>query len=792
MSVSNSTNNNSDSVSLHRHSALESAPLAKQAQTSVESASINTTDAQRKNRLAMQMFSHSNTVSVAEIERPSIKSLKAAPLTKDELMVEFVTLWNDEKFTEEYVEYVNAFGAGTLEDFKAAEDAFDKFLAENFEAIHTHLTETLGYESFHGFMELLNATPGAFSDDWNITAKGEREIEYRIGLPFDAENAFEASVDSAGRLPQVDSTATFVSFTLKDGSRVSFDGPGAGRAANEFSTAYNNSETFQNTMHFLSEQQGGQYAFHMFNQSGAGGALISAGFNITGTDTLYSSGGVYLNDPVNLEGMTFTEYSLLGTLIHEVGHDLHDCACHGAAPDTGSSHSREHTMFIGNIINEIENSGIDTGVDVDDHDYTNDISLFGAQSDDFKEGSNLEPINHIRIDEMSGEEINRFDEISDTYTKIQQAINDGDYGAALDLMSLIPANETMDFAIPDPQGLFASTVMEYNVREIIVQELLLQSDSDDWLNSDKGTNLTNHEKASLLSFIDAMKAKDPDFQQTVDNAAEALNMDLAIELKPFAGMTLDSVANGAIDEYEGTGVTRTPYNNDGQLGKWELYSAGITDLSQNKFLRRAVGDKEGRMSQSDLADAMHRGLIEISSDGAITLTEHGQSMAAIWNGSQSFLSETEEIGLFGREQADFYGDGVISKEDFSNWDALGDSPDDGVIQESEFVNGMLLDYVSSFGDPHISNVIHSELVINNPNETALSQALQEQLGYDQATAEGLSTFLITALNNIKDMYSEVSGLDGKSGMSREEFLNLLTTNSADPDTDFFIDPNIDL
>lgn len=787
MSVSNSTNNNSDSVSLHRHSALESAPLAKQAQTSVESASINTTDAQRKNRLAMQMYSLSNSVSIAEIERPSINSLKAAPLTKDELVEEFITLWNDEKFTEEYVEYVNAFLGGSLEDFKAAEDALDKFLAKNFEAIHTHLTETLGYGSFQGFMELLNATPGAIAPDGSFTDIGSAEIVYRIGLPFDAENAFEGSVDGAGKLPQVDSTATFVSFTLKDGSRVSFDGPGAGRAANDFSIAYNNSETFQNTMHFLSEQQGGQYAFHMFDQSGAGGSSFTAGFNYMGTDTLYSSSGVYLNDPANLEGMTFMmEYSLLGTLIHEVGHDLHDCACHGAAPDTGSSHSREHTMFIGNIINEIENSGIDTGVDVDDDDYTNDISLFGAQSDIFKEGSNLEPINHIRIDEMSGEEINRFDEISDTYTKIQQAINDGDYGSALDLMSLIPANETMDFAIPDPQGIFASTVETYNVREIIVQELLLQSDSDDWLNSDKGTNLTNHEKASLLSFIDAMKAKDPDFQQTVDNAAEALNMDLAIELKPFAGMTLDSVANGAIDRHDGTGVT----DKDGQLGKWELYSAGITDLSQNKFLRRAVGDKEGRMSQSDLADAMHRGLIEISSDGAITLTEHGQSMAAIWNGSQSFLSETEEIGLFGREQADFYGDGVISKEDFSNWDALGDSPGDGVIQESEFVNGMLFDVMNGVGYTHDLALYLSELILENPDITSLTQALQAE-GLSPTEAENLSIDWITALNSIKDAYNEFSDVDGQPGMSREEFLDLLTTR-FEAGNDFYIDPSIDL
>ncbi len=91
---------------------------------------------------------------------------------------------------------------------------------------------------------------------------------------------------------------------------------------------------------------------------------------------------------------------------------------------------------------------------------------------------------------------------------------------------------------------------------------------------------------------------------------------------------LSERARLAIQKFEGTGVNRQPYNNDGALGKRELRQAGIHDATVSRLLRRGLGNGDGFLDQKELVAAQRRGLITISEDGKISLTASGKA----WNG----------------------------------------------------------------------------------------------------------------------------------------------------------------
>jgi hypothetical protein len=90
----------------------------------------------------------------------------------------------------------------------------------------------------------------------------------------------------------------------------------------------------------------------------------------------------------------------------------------------------------------------------------------------------------------------------------------------------------------------------------------------------------------------------------------------------------DALAKNAIRKNEGTGVNIAPYNNDNQLGKWELHSAGVVDQKVNNFLR-GLGDNNGFLNHAELMEAQKRGLITINEDGRIAATDAGKAQAGM-------------------------------------------------------------------------------------------------------------------------------------------------------------------
>ncbi len=86
-----------------------------------------------------------------------------------------------------------------------------------------------------------------------------------------------------------------------------------------------------------------------------------------------------------------------------------------------------------------------------------------------------------------------------------------------------------------------------------------------------------------------------------------------------------------IRQYEGKGVNRPPYNRDGKLGKLELAQAGVRDRHNSLFLRHGLGDGEGFLDRQELAQALNKGLISISEEGQIALTEKGLRKSKAWN-----------------------------------------------------------------------------------------------------------------------------------------------------------------
>lgn len=168
----------------------------------------------------------------------------------------------------------------------------------------------------------------------------------------------------------IDDDATHVVLRLADGTEFRFDGPQAGRMANEFAKIYNNSLTFYQNINYLAEQQGGQYSFHSVPLTNG-----SDGSNRPGTD----ENNLFQRSVVVINSMTT---AITSVLIHEVAHDLHDDLLPEDAPQEvcrcGASHSRAQTLFISNIVNELEHAGIDTGINSDVDDYSNNSFVFDS------------------------------------------------------------------------------------------------------------------------------------------------------------------------------------------------------------------------------------------------------------------------------------------------------------------------------------------------------------------------------------------------------------------------------
>ncbi|MEJ2754323.1 MAG: hypothetical protein P8104_00405 [Gammaproteobacteria bacterium] len=501
----------SNNLSIDRDEKAESASYAES----------DTAEARRHNPLALRLLSYNdNADHFRVLDNPLAEVNDDASTLPDQALVQdqFNRLLNDEQFGALYKATASA---KTTQELESAETKLNEYMDANYPELKELIVNRLGYGNIVGFIQLALSYDDAWVDPKTRQQLNENVafdmLFKRLDLPY-GESAVVANEDSFGKLPDVDAEANYVKIKLADSSIITFDGPEAGRVANEFAKSYNNSETFRTTMHHLAQEQDGIYSFHIFEQAPNEEGMLS-GFNFAGTQKGHNASGVYLNRPSIGQDYLGDRYSTMNTIIHETGHDLHDCTdCDDDIPSPGGSHSREHSIYIGSIINEIENNGVNTNIDIDDDDYSNNISIFGLNTE--------KPTNMEFADPAA------FDMWKQTYGKIQEAINLGDYRYAAQLMASIPPDETIELNATDPQEK-GNTTVSYNVHELIAQELLLQADSDDWLNTDKGEMKTIGEKFHLSNFFNYMNAVDSNYSTVIDNAAATLNMDLGIELPGY-------------------------------------------------------------------------------------------------------------------------------------------------------------------------------------------------------------------------------------------------------------------
>lgn len=380
------------------------------------------------------------------------------------------------------------------------------------EAFSNYVVEVLGYGSVRAFVRA-------------HCGRTETQFEnFRTEIPLNPEsvNAIEKSItgslfgegfrftaDESSELPtNIDDDTTFVEFTLLDGQKITFDGPGSGKAANAFATGYNHSDTFAETIHQLAEKQSGQYGFHLLplKQSNKG---IVVGINFSGTDLPFQQSGVFLQSEF--------QYNMLKTIIHEVGHDLHGDSDEDLF-HTGQSHSREHSMFLSVVVNEIETKGVDTGINVDADDYSSDTLIFDTS---FRKNDHQTVRSEPRVDYQNYQSL---------YEELQTAINSGDFRQAKEIWDNLPPNAEIELSFKTPKVGWGET-QTFNVRTLFLQDLMLSADSGHRFNDD---TVNINQKFNLGVFLNIIVLSDFSTREAITTAAEEIGYELENELPIYA------------------------------------------------------------------------------------------------------------------------------------------------------------------------------------------------------------------------------------------------------------------
>ncbi len=304
--------------------------------------------------------------------------------------------------------------------------------------------------------------------------------------------------------------ATYVEVEV-DGITVIFEGDEAGIAANIFYDLYHNSPKFKEA--FQAYMSGRGSTFHI-NTNNPESQPLTLGATFTGSNALY------LSVSLELFGRRSKE-DIMKTMIHEFGHlfieagvthtalssdNVHTDHDHDHDHDVDHHHGREHSIYIGSIINDLQENGYEwsSTFNVDEEDYSNDASIL---SDDHK---------HQHKATIRG-------------IIIALDKTPPDLDKALELLQKIDPTEETTLKQIDPQTNEESETT-YNTRELIIQELMLQADSADWLGTDGEDNI---DKAALTELMNKLVAEDPKWIETIEHAAMTLGIDLNIEFPNY-------------------------------------------------------------------------------------------------------------------------------------------------------------------------------------------------------------------------------------------------------------------
>lgn len=404
-----------------------------------------------------------------------------------------------------------------------------------------HIEKTLGYGSVKAFWEAHLATGKPVRPDGvKLSYQSLVAINTSIFGSLDGTGVYFAE-GSDNQLPEdIDPESSFVVFTLQNGQKITFDGPNAGKIANEFAKIYNNSPTFRNTMVDLANKQGGQYSFHSVPlEAYAKGQVL--GFNFSGTSSGKEASGVFIQSNPSFK------FNLASTIIHEVVHDLNSDggSQEGKSPSAGESHSRQQSIIHSVIVDELKENGIDIDYDVDGDDYSQDTLVFDKSFDDGADQDSGEitstslvyDLNGKVVLDANGEPVNALDYYANLYAMAKDFIAQGNYAAAAGILGMIPPNATITLSSTNAQN-GERSVATYNVRQLMFQDLMFAADGADRFDASGEVIL---DKDKLEGFFNFLTNHDTSGQwsSTIDTAASLVHYGLFDELPGYvlAGLT---------------------------------------------------------------------------------------------------------------------------------------------------------------------------------------------------------------------------------------------------------------
>jgi len=415
----------------------------------------------------------------------------------------------------------NASNAAAQWNAVIADGAITKEELKQNPALAHHIEVTLGYGSIDAFLYIHGET-GSIGSMGGLRPSNQSIEAIDASMSGSLDGGVQYTEGSSNLLPtNIDPNSTFVVFTLRSGEKITFDGPGAGAMANEFSKIYNNSPTFRQAIATLAGRQGGQYSFHSVPLP-VGATTQLNGSNIVGTDTRSQASGVFI------QSHPLRDFNLAKTIIHEVIHDQHheDHEDHGGLDDAGAVHSREQTIAMSTIVNEIKENGENIGIDVDGDDYSHNSLVFDGDYETLDDLSSGAVTSSDVVTDENGTEVNALDYYTTKYTRAKVLLSQGRHQEAKAILDQIPPDAKITIKYEDPQSSGGKRAVTYNVRELMLQDLMLASDSSDRF--DTGLDVS-HLKRNTGIFLGDL-ARDAAWAETIKVAAADINFDLDEEL----------------------------------------------------------------------------------------------------------------------------------------------------------------------------------------------------------------------------------------------------------------------
>ncbi len=609
------------------------------------------------------------------------------------------------------------------------------------------ITETLGYPSVESFVGVYS---GAEPDDGDTgliaTLNQGLKDAIRASLAgfVNPGSTVVVEADSFGAFPtDLNDDETHVVLRLADGTEFTFDGPKAGRMANEFAEIYKNSLTFYQNMNYLADQHGGKYSFHS--------APLNNG------DAGYNWGDFGNDVVVNSNNIDYGSFFTL-ILIHEVSHDLHDGTLPDDAPQEvcrcGAVHSREQTLFVSNVINELEHAGIDTGVNTDTDDYSNNSLVFD---------SSISQEQSIKSIPESG-----LTTCSDIYSQIKQAIADGDFATAMSLLSSIGPATIMTVIYTNPQTKVKRTET-LNVLDVMLQDLMLISDSGDRFNQNTDNQT---DKAQLSLFFISLVKSNPDFSSIVQDAADEIGFQFKLDLPIYSAFLEFQSASAPNNKLELYSVARSMLTGGVSAADAFVAMSGLDTVNNIAAMMVFAGYNPKEVmtltgaSYADIATAFEMAGISLSDIANTGARSADETLALLLN-----LSD-DALAIFNAVSQSFFTQSETDQADIETMVA--------VKQVFGLSGEAAVDAVRSNG----LTAINSALVLYTTHpELSFEQAI-EAVSQTDYSPETIADFMVLdftaeeavlALNNgwsIEDVTNLVSG-SAEVGLSKQEIINFV-------------------